>query len=219
MNSAKKSPTPNEIDEIMNEIQHLQEGMSGAVQQSKETRSVKSPASTAPVESKASELKAESKPELKVVPTMEPEALVESAMEEFHAPASADGPSMEETLGSMKPEEAVGNSLLGGAAEAEDSSEELVTGSTQETEDFDQEIASVISEDTISEGETGMQNSDEGTMTLQMSGAMNLRLKYEIDGQEVTIGFVDQQLRVELADGTEFRIPLHRGGRGLKSVG
>jgi hypothetical protein len=53
-------------------------------------------------------------------------------------------------------------------------------------------------------------DTSEGSMTLSMSGNMTLRLNYEIEGQVVTIGFVDQTLTVELADGTEFKIPLHR---------
>jgi hypothetical protein len=39
---------------------------------------------------------------------------------------------------------------------------------------------------------------------------MTLRLKYEYNGQDVTIRFVDQCLRVELSDGTEFKIPVAR---------
>ena len=50
-------------------------------------------------------------------------------------------------------------------------------------------------------------------MTLSMSGSMTLRLNYEIEGQVVTIGFMDQILTVELADGTEFKIPLRRSSK------
>ena len=36
---------------------------------------------------------------------------------------------------------------------------------------------------------------------------MTLKLKYECDGQEVSVGFSDNALMVQLADGTEFKIP------------
>ena len=43
-------------------------------------------------------------------------------------------------------------------------------------------------------------------MTLR--GNMTLKLQYELEGQVVSIGFTDQALRVQLADGTEFKIPM-----------
>ena len=49
-----------------------------------------------------------------------------------------------------------------------------------------------------------------GTVSLSLTGDMVLRLSYEFEGQEVNIGFSDGALRVELSDGTEFKIPFRR---------
>ena len=51
---------------------------------------------------------------------------------------------------------------------------------------------------------------DSGCLTLSLQGSMTLKLKYEFEGQEVTLSFNDQFLRVELSDGTEFKIPVAR---------
>ncbi len=48
------------------------------------------------------------------------------------------------------------------------------------------------------------------SLTMSLTGSMTLRLKYEFAGQEVTVGFTDEYLKVELADGTEFKIPVGR---------
>ncbi len=56
----------------------------------------------------------------------------------------------------------------------------------------------------------GEPSKSEGCLSMTLSGQMTLKLKYEFEGQEVTIGFVDQCLKVELSDGTEFKIPVKR---------
>lgn len=50
----------------------------------------------------------------------------------------------------------------------------------------------------------------EGCLTMTLQGNMTLKLNYECDGQEVTVGFSDGCLQVQLADGTEFKIPVAR---------
>ncbi len=52
-----------------------------------------------------------------------------------------------------------------------------------------------------------------GSLSMTLSGSMTLSLKYEMDGQEVTIGFDDNFLHLSLADGTEFKIPVGRSAR------
>jgi hypothetical protein len=49
-----------------------------------------------------------------------------------------------------------------------------------------------------------------GSVSIKLAGTMTLKLSYEFEGQEVTVGFVDGALRVELSDGTEFKIPVRR---------
>ena len=54
---------------------------------------------------------------------------------------------------------------------------------------------------------------NEGSLTMTFKGNMTLKLQYDFDGQCVTVGFSDGALKIELADGTEFKIPVH-GRRG-----
>jgi hypothetical protein len=57
-----------------------------------------------------------------------------------------------------------------------------------------------------------------GTMTLNVSGSMALKLKYDFDGNEVTVDLSGEFLRVILADGTEFKIPVSKKSRGKQAA-
>lgn len=70
----------------------------------------------------------------------------------------------------------------------------------------EKEIMKELDFDTTAAGEAS-----EGALTMTLQGNMKLKLKYEYEGQEVTIRFVDQALQVQLSDGTEFKIPVARG--------
>jgi hypothetical protein len=50
----------------------------------------------------------------------------------------------------------------------------------------------------------------DGSLTLTLTGNMTLKLKYEFEGQEVMVSFADQALRVQMSDGTEFKVPVAR---------
>ncbi|MGK5087409.1 hypothetical protein WDW86_07605 [Bdellovibrionota bacterium FG-2] len=52
--------------------------------------------------------------------------------------------------------------------------------------------------------------SDEGTLSMKLTGNMTLRLQYECFGQEITVSFSGQVFHVQLSDGTEFKIPVAR---------
>lgn len=52
--------------------------------------------------------------------------------------------------------------------------------------------------------------SEEGTLSMTLTGSMTLKLKYEYEGQEVLVGFQDGSLCIQLADGAEFKIPVSR---------
>jgi hypothetical protein len=52
--------------------------------------------------------------------------------------------------------------------------------------------------------------SEEGCLSMTLSGQMTLKLKYSFEGQEVSIRFVDHCLKIELKDGTEFKVPIQR---------
>jgi hypothetical protein len=136
-----------------------------------------------------------------------------SIMDEFRA-GSSDEPSMEETLSDLRDEGPSGPSLL------DDPVESPSDESLQETntEDFEEESPQETNtEDFEEEGETMSNFEGDGTMTMVLNGSMTLKLKYEVDGQEVTIGFADKMLKVQLADGTEFKIPI-RPARMIKKA-
>lgn len=57
-----------------------------------------------------------------------------------------------------------------------------------------------------------------GSLTLVLSGQMTLRLKYDFEGQEVTVSFAEGCLKVELADGTEFKIPVGKFKKPVRSA-
>jgi len=72
-------------------------------------------------------------------------------------------------------------------------------------------------EESMSTKNTGM-NAGDGCLSMTVTGNMTLKLKYDFNGQEVTIGFDDQALKVQLADGTEFKIPVRSMGKHLKAA-
>ena len=50
--------------------------------------------------------------------------------------------------------------------------------------------------------------SEEGTLTMSLTGKMKLNLRYDFENWQVQIGFNDDALHVKLSDGTEFKIPV-----------
>lgn len=197
-----EAETQDELQEIMSEIESLQKEMG-------DSPTAKSPGS--------SRLKAVAEPRL----SQELEAAVDGdsldmSVEDFHG--DSDEPSMEETLAGMKEEPSSGSGLLDEMDSAEAGDEDDFSASS----DMDDEDE--VMEDTVRESLRDQISSDDldqmsdGSMTMTLSGKMNLRLKYECDGQEVTLGFRDQHLFVTLSDGTEFRVPLKRAPRRLKAV-
>jgi hypothetical protein len=113
-------------------------------------------------------------------------------------PSEEGGDSMEETLAAL--------------AEAPSDSEEAIT--------FDEAPKTPLQENVVKFPQAAQpaQNvlsssmSDEstqaGSLSMTLSGSMTLKLSYEYEGQEVSIGFADQYLQISLADGTEFKIPV-----------
>jgi hypothetical protein len=214
-----------EINQIMQEIEDLQEGMAQAVQ----------PGGNA-----------SSGPTLKAVPTPPPAPMAAESsdgMAEFRG--SSEEPSMEETLANLKPDE--DSEELAPAVEA--SSEETAESSeeeeaeSEETEEEGSETTEDSSSDSESEEEeeeesmaSAREESDEGmeeqesdsgssshtngpgqdSLTMMLTGNMTLKLRYEFEGQEIILGFQDHALKVQLSDGTEFKIPLAR--RTLKAA-
>ncbi|MGE4106164.1 MAG: hypothetical protein AB7F66_03050 [Bacteriovoracia bacterium] len=129
-------------------------------------------------------------PQLRMVP--QPDATAEEdGMGDFRA-GSSEEPSLEETLGDMKDEEPAEGSLLATATATN------VTPVRSKNVEKRNRMPSVTTE------------TESGTLTMNLTGNMTLKLTYEFEGQEVSVCFVDQCLKVELSDGSEFKIPVRR---------
>lgn len=90
----------------------------------------------------------------------------------------------------------------------EEITDELPEESTAES--TGDEVSEEVSEE-VEEEESPMSHHDaDGALTLQLQGSMTLKLKYEADGQEVTVAFSEGCLKVTLGDGTEFKVPVSR---------
>ena len=131
-------------------------------------------------------------------PTEDSEAAAEPKdIADFHA--SSDDESMEETLATLKEEDADTEGPLHGDA----SNEEDDVNETSTDQDTDTETENVT-------------ENENGELTLSLTGNMTLRLRYQYEGNDVIIGFKDHALQVRMSDGTEFKIPVRK--RHLKSV-
>ncbi len=155
-----------------------------------------------------------------------------SEMNEFRG--SSDDASLEDTVGELKedPAAAQGNSILD--ASEEEQVEEHVAESTDhadgvhETADPTMNVAPVATGGAPIRAVHGGSGSSSGagshsgsgapgSLTMTLSGSMTLRLRYEFEGQDVTVGFDEGCFRVELADGTEFKVPVRKAA-ALKRV-
>ena len=210
-----------EIDQIMNEIEELQQSMGSA-----------QPVSAAPPPPAATKSTPVAAPPVATAPTEIPQhqaiaqASADDVMAEFQAGKSED--SIEETLGTLKDDEPLSPGLIDTALEGpvvatgqdavdqalSDVPEAASPHAEQEDtiEEFDEPIQEPISmHDTVQRRATAATSGgSDASVSVKLSGEMTLKLSYEYEGQEVTIGFTDGALRVELSDGTEFKIPVRR---------
>jgi len=133
----------------------------------------------------------------------------EDILKEFQQAASAgdDDGGMEEMLSDLKDDSPSGPNLIDQTLEAEAAAavqEEPAALSPAPTQEHSQDYP----------GETMANTSrNDGSLTLTLAGNMTLKLKYEFDGQEVTVSFADGSLKVQLADGTEFKVPVGKQKR------
>jgi hypothetical protein len=142
---------------------------------------------------------------------------------------SSDSASLEDTLSQLEQEEPAKDSLLAQVANA---AEEMPAEESDFGEELDQsvhhfdEVVNEASDEVAEENldqevdKEIMANKDTvpGVVTMTLSGDMTLKLRYEFEGQEVSVGFEDHCLKVQLTDGTEFKIPVSRKGKTLKNV-
>lgn len=144
-------------------------------------------------------------------PKAEPESVIAEALTASDEPADDAGEgveefrggwgdaSMEESLEGIRAEESPSSSILEDEAEVV----KLVEAAADELAAVDSNKESKMSD---------TPNPSEGSLTMTLSGSMTLKLKYEFDGQEVAVSFNDGYLKVALADGTEFKIPVRSSG-------
>ncbi len=172
----------NEIDQIMNELDKLQGEMESSEPNLKVVPNPQPEVEAAPEEAPAEEAATESLPE------------EDDLLSEFHASTDENSGSMEDAVGELGTEEADSGLLASderpGSAPAPAPVTHLPTRTTSRS--------------------ASASSSSEGALRMTLTGEIQLQLQYEVGGQEVSIGFENDTLKVSLSDGTEFRIPLKR---------
>ncbi len=141
-------------------------------------------------------------PKLQVVPPAPAAVSEPNSMEDFKA--GADDVSLEETLGTMKEEPAANTILDAVDSQVEEVVDAAADHMTEENE-MTEPTPMPSKMSNVSE-----ENMTPGCMTMTLQGNMTLKLKYDFEGQEVIVSFEDQSLRVQLSNGTEFKIPVGR---------
>jgi len=202
--SSNDQQNQNDIDQILNEVEELRREL-GSDAESVVTEGVAKETETpAPTLAQATE----------VAKAMEISD-TDDLMKEFHASletgdtgdAAESEESMESTLAELKDDPTV-KTLLD------------QTFDDQARRQSDREHVEVPMVTPQKEQPEMKNDSDETSpsLTMSLTGSMTLRLKYEFAGQEVTVGFTDEFLKIELADGTEFKIPVGREKKTLRRV-
>ena len=72
---------------------------------------------------------------------------------------------------------------------------------------MDEPVAQKEEEAYMSEESATAEN---GSLTMKLTGNMTLTLQYDFEGEAVKVSFADHSLKVQLSDGTEFKIPVRR---------
>ena len=187
-----------ELDQLVNDIEELREAMTVATPKRSSRREAQGGARE-PMMPAEHDAPAHPEPELR----------------EFHG--SGDEPSMEETLAELREEDDPaprGRSLL-------DEPVDTAAGDEVVADDEAGEAGEMEGEETMmgsGKRERGGEASEDGSLTMSVRGNMTLKLKYECDGQEVMVGVQGDSLWVQLADGTEFKIPVRRAGGRMRSA-
>ena len=135
-------------------------------------------------------------PTVESIAAAEPEPEAEP-MAEFRASPS-DAP-MEETLGALEEEPAAAGGMLAGIGEPPAEVQEAPVRLAYERS---------AAEPPAPHSQTSPQSG--GSLSMRLTGSMTLTLEYEYGGEQVTVGFADNMLQVQLSDGTEFKIPVRR---------
>ncbi len=202
------SNTDDEIAEIMSEIQSLQASMAAPAA----AEAVKAPATSRKLGADA--VTAED------LSAVNLDSLADE-LSEFRG--ANDEPSMEETLAGMKDDEPVSKPSLLDASSVEEEAHhrpqddvdslieaEMAAEAGRGTRHVEAEANFDTGEGLMPEFGSSSAEKNEGSLSMMIAGNMTLKLKYEFGGQEVTLSFSDNALKVTLLDGTEFKIPVGR---------
>jgi len=205
--SPNDQQNPNDIDQILNEVEELRRELSSDAESVVTEAVAKETESPVPTLAQATEV-------AKALDLSDTDDL----MKEFHASldegvagesgdASESEESMESTLAELKDDPTV-KTLL----------DQTFDDQARRQSDREHVEAPMV---TTQKEQPEMKNDSDETspsLTMSLTGSMTLRLKYEFAGQEVTVGFTDEFLKIELADGTEFKIPVGREKKTLRRV-
>jgi hypothetical protein len=118
---------------------------------------------------------------------------------ESQAPVPAKKPDLKVVEG--------GAGVAPGAESNEDSDLENTLGSVKEETPPDSLLDQELEKE-IDEAMDTLKPASDGTLTLNLSGNMTLKLSYAQNGQNVSIRFERECLYVNLDNGTEFKIPV-----------
>jgi hypothetical protein len=203
-----------EIEQIMDEIEQLQKEIDSTdlapVIPAKPVAARPAPAPEMPNEPMVTQK----------APAQLPSAELSNELQELGFGTGGDSESsLEDTLGTLEEEPSSGNGALDEidvtthpVADAEEIVEEEIEGLMQATASasvqYDEDASELEEIPMNTTSQMKDTDSSEGTLSMTLKGNMTLKLQYDVDGQVVTVGFADGALKIELVDGTEFKIPV-----------
>jgi hypothetical protein len=204
-----EAETADEIDQILGEVERLRQELNGegdAIPPAKQSAAAPAAVTASAVETPRAAV-------LAAVPQPEATELDDDdLLSDFRSVAGSEAPALEDTLAEL-PESSLGaNSTFFGEAEEdakfEESEDDIPRIGTKVNSSVEDLMAMTPSMDTVRDfTETGA-SSQPASISITLSGTMTLKLKYEYQGQEITVGFSDHFLKIALADGTEFKLPV-----------
>lgn len=157
--------------------------------------------------------KLQSKSPAQPEPTPAPAPETTVSLNDFQASGGGDGGSMEETLGDLGEEDTGSGGLLSGAAPES----EPATAAEEEYPTAPKVVS--ISNRTQEKPSMSHSSGGPGVLSMTLKGDMELELNYESGEQSVSLKFDDGTFVVQLADGTEFRVPMKKSTSGARRTG
>jgi hypothetical protein len=214
-----QDPAQDEIDQILNEVEELRKELDASdATTAKPVALIQAPAVPSGVEPRLEDL-------LKTGSDSQPEESADDLMKEFHSHLKSSDSSMEETLASVKVDSSVKTILDESDSDSQtdmgeipDERPEFDDGSENSEYRENNVIAlhDKVVHEKMAQQSSGnsfkpVESAEPGCLKMTLSGNMTLKLQYEYAGQEVSISFIDDCLKVETHGGAEFKIPFGSG--------